>query len=125
MVAESFSNLLVNKFYIYFMIVLLIGILLTGLFCALTVRMLGGNMIGGFVAGVAQELILTFAPLYFVYIFPFAFVIIPIVILIFLVFFLGKLDVMKSIVAAVLTYVIAFVIGTFLLPTLSALLTAI
>jgi len=107
------------------MIVLIIGILLTGLLCALAVRILGGDMLRGFIAGVVYELILTFVPLYYVFIFPFASIIISITIFTLLVFFLGKLDIMKSIIAAVLTYVIAFVIGLFLLPALSTLVVAI
>lgn len=93
------------------MIINPVWILLNGLLCALAVRLLGGDTLKGFIAGVVYKLILTFVPLYIVYLFPFASYIVQIVVLTALVFFIVKLDVTKSALAAVLTYVLVFAMG--------------
>ena len=87
-----------------------VGILLGGVVCAIAVRFFGGRTVGGFVAGVVPKIVMGVVPA-IVTIFPFAFIIIPIAILAILVYFLGRLDVMRSITVAIITAAALFAAG--------------
>jgi hypothetical protein len=90
------------------MINLIISLVINAVLCAVVVKLLGGNPLGGLVAGAIFEIILYFIPLV---IFPYSSIIIPATILAVLIYFLGKLIILKSIIAAILTYALAIGVG--------------
>jgi len=86
-----------------------IGILLTSIFSAISVKLLGGNTFGGFAAGAIYGIlrILEILPEFLV--FRFYFLVFPIVraiILMVLIKFFGKLDFLRAIASTIIVFVV-------------------